>query len=116
MASRYTDPADGQRSSIALFDLPGAIGNENRRVVELYDAGAKIAEVAVRIGPRLLSSMNTVLARGGLKIKLVLTAQQTFLAHHAALGIDYPIFQMSDGEKSALLLATKFLRRLPEQS
>ncbi len=113
LASRYTDHADGQRSSIALFDLLGAIGDENRRAVVLYDAGAKTAEVAVQIGPRLLSSMNTVLARSGLKIQLVLTAQQTFLAHHATLGIDYPIFQMSDGEKSAMLLATEVLTAPP---
>lgn len=113
MTSRYVDHADGQRSSIALFDLLGAIGEENRRVVELYDAGANAAEVAVQTGPRLLPSMNSVLARSGLKIQLVLTAQQTFLAHHAALGVDYPIFQMSDGEKSALLLATEVLTAPP---
>lgn len=113
--SRYTDHLDGNRANIALFDLLGLINDQNRQAVELYDGGRSIDEVFGETGERLIPKLNRILSNAGLLISIALTQSQTFVAHHSTLGVDYPIFQMSDGEKSALLLAAEVLTAPPRQ-
>ncbi|MEV4736654.1 MULTISPECIES: AAA family ATPase [unclassified Microbacterium] len=107
--SRYLDHADGQRSSIALFDLLGHINHESRSVVAMYDAGASRAEVDAAFGGRLLKTLNEILERAGLHVSLLLTPEETLETRHLTLGVQYPVHLMSDGEKSALLLAAEIL-------
>ena len=111
--SRYLDYADAQRSNIALFDLLGRINHESRRVAALYDSGANREAVDAAVGDRLLDTLNTVLKRAGLHIELEVTESDSFVAQHRSLGTKYPIYLMSDGEKSALLLAADVLTAIP---
>jgi ABC-type lipoprotein export system ATPase subunit len=111
--SRYVDRADAQRSSIALFDLLGRINHESRRVAAMYDSGANRVEVDAAVGDRLLDTLNTVLQRAGLHVELEVTESDNFVAQHQSLGVKYPIYLMSDGEKSALFLAADVLTAAP---
>lgn len=111
--SRYVDHADAQRSSIALFDLLGRINHESRRVAALYDSGADRESVDAEVGDRLLHTLNRVLQRAGLHVEIDVTESDNFITQHQSLGVKYPIYLMSDGEKSALLLAADVLTALP---
>ncbi|KUM36432.1 AAA family ATPase [Arthrobacter sp. EpRS71] len=111
--SRYIDHADSRRSSIALFDLLGRINSESRRVAALYDGGASRADVDSAVGSRLFDTLNTLLERAGLHIELSVTESDNFVAQHKSLGSSYPIYLMSDGEKSALFLAADVLTAAP---
>lgn len=108
-SSRYIDRADGQRTSISLFDLLGKINHQSRRATELFYNGVTREVVEATIGERLLPALNLVLERAGLHVELGLTEQETFTANHRKLGVTYPISQMSDGERGALLLAADVL-------
>ncbi|BCW68461.1 hypothetical protein NicSoilB4_32240 [Arthrobacter sp. NicSoilB4] len=108
--SRYVDRADSQRTDITLFDLLGKINSENQRVANLVYNDRKSPEaIADEIGPRLFDILNSVLERAGIFVTVGITEQQTFFARHRMLEVIYPITQMSDGERSALLLAAEVL-------
>ncbi|WP_137772254.1 MULTISPECIES: DUF4435 domain-containing protein [unclassified Microbacterium] len=77
--------------------------------MELLDRGFNREEVAAELGLRLLPALNATLKSCGLHIEIGVTAQQTFEVRHTDLGVSYPIYRMSDGEKSALLLAADVL-------
>lgn len=113
--SRYLDHADGQRASLVLFDVVGKVNYENAQMIETYSGGASPQEVALKFGPPLMDRLNAIFRAAGLLIELKLTAAQTFNAVNSDSQTEYPIFQMSDGEKSALLLAAEVLTT-PEES
>ncbi|WP_418275158.1 AAA family ATPase [Isoptericola jiangsuensis] len=107
--SRYTDRYADSRTSIALFDLVGKVSDQHRQIVEAQDGGASWEEAQAAVGERLLTSLNRILEGAGLFVSVEITERQTFNARHRDVGVVYPIFQMSDGEKSALLLAAEVL-------
>ena len=107
--SRYLDHADGQRASLVLFDILARMNHENAQMVTMYHTGASPQEVKAQFGPPLLDRLNAIFRTAGLAIELKLTDTQTLNAVNSASGTEYPIFQMSDGEKSALLLAAEVL-------
>lgn len=113
--SRFLDHADGQRGDIAMFDLLGKIGAENRRASDLL-YGERLPEQSDvdALGARVSDVLNSVLERSGILVAIQLTEKQTFVAKHRALGVEYPIVQMSDGERSALLLAAEVLVASPD--
>lgn len=107
--SRYLDHADGQRASLVLFDVLAKVTHENAQMLEMYHAGASPQEVELKFGPPFMDRLNAIFRAAGLVIKLNLTAAQTLNAVNSESQTEYPIFQMSDGEKSALLLAGEVL-------
>jgi hypothetical protein len=107
--SRYLDHADSQRASIVLFDILARVNHQNARMVEMYRRNASPQEVETQLGPPFLDRLNSIFRAAGLVIELKLTDAQTLNAVNSASGAEYPIFQMSDGEKSALLLAGEVL-------
>ncbi|NKG21995.1 AAA family ATPase [Paeniglutamicibacter terrestris] len=108
--SRFLDHADGQRTDITLFDLLGKIAAEDQRIAELVLTERRTPEeIEAIIGTRLFDVLNSVLEKAGLVIRVKITDKQTFMAVHRELGNEYPIAQMSDGERSALLLAAEVL-------
>lgn len=113
--SRYLDHAEQVRSSSALFDLLARMNYENAQMVEMYRNGASHQDVEASFGAGLLERLNAIFRAAGLVIQLKLTAEQTFNAVNSASKTEYPIFHMSDGEKSALLLAAEVLTA-PEES
>ncbi len=107
--SRYLDHADVQRASMVLFDLLAKVNNENAQMAELFRGGASRDEVDVQVGPLVLDRINTIFRAAMLVVTLKLTESQSFNVFNSASKTEYPIFQMSDGEKSALLLAAEVL-------
>jgi hypothetical protein len=107
--SRYLDHADMQRASLVLFDMLARLNHENVQMVKLFRAGASREEVEAQFGPLMLDRINAIFRAAALVIELELTDSQTFIAVNSASKTEYPIFQMSDGEKSALLLAAEVL-------
>jgi len=113
--SRYLDQADRQRGDIAMFDLLGKINSENRVASDLlYGASFPTPGDVSILGERVLDVLNSVLSRSGILVSIQLTDKQTFLAKHRDLEVEYPIVQMSDGERSAMLLATEVLVAEPD--
>ncbi|MBT1621178.1 AAA family ATPase [Curtobacterium flaccumfaciens pv. oortii] len=104
-SSRYTDNAEHQRTNIVLFDLLTAIHNHDAATAERVRAGESIEEVDADLGAPPLERLNSILAAADLPVQLSAQADQTFNVVNSNNGATYPIFQMSDGEKSALLLA-----------
>ena len=107
--SRYLDHADGHRASMVLFDILARVNYEHAQMVTMYSTGASPQEVKKQFGPPLLDRLNAIFRTAGLAIELRLTDAQTLNAVNSTSGTEYPIFQMSDGEKSALLLAGEVL-------
>jgi AAA15 family ATPase/GTPase len=58
-----------------------------------------------------LRQINRVLAHANLEIQIELVTGDSLEAVHARRGARYPITEMSDGEKSALLLAAEILTK-----
>ena len=107
--SRWLDHAQGQRAGAVLFDLLSRVNERNARVAALVDAGASAAGVRGEVEVSLLERVNSILSRAHLDVELVLSERSSFDACSARTGARYPISQMSDGEKSALLLAAELL-------
>lgn len=107
--SRWQDHASSQRAPVLLFDLLAGMNSENRKMVDLASSGIPFPEVEAMTGPRLLTRLNSVLKSAALPIQIRATDQQTFNAVNMTRGAEYPIFKMSDGEKSAVLLAVDIL-------
>ena len=107
--SRYLDHADSQRAGIVLFDMLALMNGQNGRIADLALAGADLAQIRSLEGGRVLDRLNAILTDSGLPVQLKLTDRQSFSAVNSLRGAEYPIFQMSDGEKSAVLLAAEVL-------
>jgi ABC-type lipoprotein export system ATPase subunit len=107
--SRFVDHADGQRASIVLFDLLAKLNAENAGMVSRYRAGASAQDVLAEFGLPVLDRLNAILRNASLDVELSLTRQQNFDAVNHRSGARYPINRMSDGEKSAVLLAAEVI-------
>ena len=106
--SRWLDHLAETRASLVLFDLIAAHNKRNDRVAKLVDGGRPTDEIRETVEPAPIVRLNTILDRCGLAVQVELTDTGSMDAVHAA-GARYPISQMSDGEKSALLLAAEVL-------
>lgn len=108
--SRYLDHLFQQRTGVVLFDLLAKYNERNAQGMRLLEQGASAEDVLGQVDPSLLDRLNRILDRAHLELELLLTDQGTFDAVSTTQpGVRYPIFQMSDGEKSALLLAAHVL-------
>lgn len=107
--SRFLDHADTQRAGIVLFDLLAKWNTENARMVSLYRSGASSEEVSAEFGLPIVDRLNEILRDAGLEVMLSVTDAQTFNAVHRTSGATYAINRMSDGEKSAVLLAAEVI-------
>lgn len=107
--SRFLDHADSQRAGIVLFDLLAKLNAENARMVSIFRQGATPDDVTTELGPPILERLNAILQKSGLEVTLGLTDAQTFDALNERAGATYPINRMSDGEKSAVLLAAEII-------
>jgi energy-coupling factor transporter ATP-binding protein EcfA2 len=112
--SRFIDRRDSERTDVTLFDLLGKIAAEDHRIADLSQSQRRTPEEIDHIvGERLFEVLNRVLRSAELLIQLELTDRQSFVAVRSDLGVKYPIAQMSDGERNALLLATEVLVTSP---
>ena len=106
--SRWRDRSPNTRAGLILFDLIGAHNARNDRLAQLFDRGLPEQEIRERLEPSPLVRLNMILRRCGLGIQVELTETATLDAVNAK-GTRYPISQMSDGQKSAMLLAAEIL-------
>jgi len=95
-----------------LFDLIAAHNERNDRVARLVREGCPTDQVREIIEPTPIERLNMILDRCGLAVQVELTKIGTLDAVRST-GARYPISEMSDGEKSALLLAAEILRAEP---
>lgn len=107
--SRYVDRSMASRAAAVLFDLLSRINDRNARLANLVDAGLSVADSLAQAGGSDLSRLNRLMAASGLPIEITLTSHSTFNALNQAKGVEYPISEMSDGEKSALLLIAEVI-------
>jgi len=107
--ARFIDHVGAERTGIVLFDLLSQVIVDNDTRVSLFQEGATNPAVLERLGPRPLDRLNNVLAAGGLLVRVKVNAGQGFDAVREDTRAVYPISQMSDGEKSAVLLAAEIL-------
>ena len=110
--SRWLDHSARNRVSLVLFDLMAAHNKRNDRVARLVDDDRLPDEIRKAVEPSPIVRLNTILDRCGLAVRVELTETGTLDAVHRT-GVRYPISQMSDGEKSALLLAAEILMAKP---
>ncbi|WJZ68627.1 AAA family ATPase [Kocuria rosea] len=109
--SRWRDHAQGAGPNLTLYTL---LRNENERnadLARLHDKGCNHAEITSEVVESPLRRVNRVLTQANLDIQIALVAGDRFEAIHNGRGVRYPITEMSDGEKSALLLAAEILTR-----
>ncbi|MDT3343760.1 AAA family ATPase [Microbacterium aquilitoris] len=104
--SRYVDHRS-ERSNTILYDMASSVGLHQRRENELFRSGKTADQVGEILGPAPIDQLNSILKAAGLAVELRYGEDNLFYANHARLGAEYPIFQMSDGEKNALLMAAE---------
>jgi len=110
--SRWMDHGAAQRPNLALFDLLAKLNERNARVADLVDAGTPVETISDQVEQSILSKMNRLMEDAGLGVRLRLAKDGSF---EVAVGdVAYPVSQMSDGEKSAMLLGAEVL--LAEES
>lgn len=107
--SRWRDHANAYSAGFVLFELLAQHNDYNARVVEEVKQGRTAHEVLAEVGASLLERINLILKRSHLGVTLGTTEHGTFEAITADRTARYPISQMSDGEKSALLLAAEVM-------
>ena len=106
-ASRYLDHGNQQRTDVVLFDLIARYNAENATIADMARAGEDLSNAASV--KSILDRLNAIFSGAALPLSFKLTEHSTIEARHAVRGASYPIFQMSDGEKSALLLTAEIL-------
>ena len=120
--SRWKDYNAQQKQSAVFFDLVAKDNAEARLLRSLLrqvdpqnpDKGFKAAiEAAARSAP-LFEQLNELLALGTLPVSLENSEGEEILARHGSDGVSFSIAQMSDGERSAALIAATVLTVKPE--
>lgn len=112
--SRTEDRISGNRPQIALFDLLAQLHKENETLASTARRERRerpevtISHLEGAGLPSILDRINSVLDRSQLGIQLSLNESGAFDATNRR-GETYPISNLSDGEKNALLLAAEVL-------
>ncbi|MEZ5342001.1 MAG: AAA family ATPase [Acidimicrobiales bacterium] len=106
--SRWRDHAQAVRPNIALFDLISSHNARNDRLAKQIDAGLSTDEIRTALSPSPIARLNRVLRRCSFRVEVSLAETGSLDAVREGLE-PFPISQMSDGEKSALLLAAEIL-------
>lgn len=105
--SRVTLNGDGERASKLLYDLMAKVNGRNARIADLVDQAPSSVEES------LLTTIGRVFAAANLDVAFRVTDTGTFDAVRSS-GARYPVSDMSDGEKSAFLLAAETLLSPPD--
>lgn len=106
--SRWTDQQSQQRTSSVLFDLLSAFTNFNADFFDAAQSAEDLQELLAANATSPLDRINALLSYANLSISIGMSDRQSFDAIRSD-GTRYPISQMSDGEKSALLLAANVM-------
>ena len=120
--SRWKDYNAQQKQSAVFFDLVAKDNAEARLLRSLLlqvdpqnpDTGFKAAIEAAASSVPLFEQLNELLALGTLPVSLENSEGEEILARHGNDGVSFSIAQMSDGERSAALIAATVLTVKPE--
>lgn len=107
--ARYLDNYSGDRVSSSLFELASQIQAREHAIATAVDGIACDLDKAKQMRSPL-REINELFSAAGLSVSLELI-QGTFGAHTA--GAQYPANRMSDGERSAFLIAASVLTAAP---
>lgn len=107
--SRWRDHAQASRPGMTLYDLLRRENERNAGVARLHDEGKTSADIDAVVSEAPFRQINRVLAQANLEILIEVSGGDNLEAIHARRGVRYPITEMSDGEKSAVLLVADIL-------
>ena len=106
--SRWLDHSPQSRPNLLLFDLIAGHNARNDRLARLVDQGRSFSEIRNTVEPSPITRLNTILHRCDLPVQIELTRTGTLDAVRRN-GTRYPVSQLSDGERSAMMLAAEVL-------
>ena len=120
--SLWMDHNAQQKQSAVFFDLVAKDNAEARSIRSLLreddsqdpDRNLKNAIEAARRSAPIFEQLNELLALGTLSVSLENSEGEEILARHGNAGASFSIAQMSDGERSAALIAATVLTVKPE--
>lgn len=101
--SRHEDQFSSQRPDLAIFRLVSKLIAQNRDELSMWRSGVEPPQTG-----DVLATLNRVMSAAQLPISIRLTDAQSFEVLRDG-GHEYPITMLSDGEKSAFLLAAEVL-------
>jgi len=105
--SRWLDRNPQNRPNLVLFDLIAGHNARNDRLARLVDEGRSINEIR-KTKPSPITRLNGILRRCDLPVQIELT-ETGMLDAVRRNGTRYPVSQLSDGERSAMMLAAEVL-------
>ncbi|WP_236163575.1 AAA family ATPase [Corynebacterium ammoniagenes] len=96
-----------ERSASLIFDLAANVNQRNAKLAEIIDGGGTSEEAKESTNTSLLTVIGELMNSSGFRQRFVVGQNNSF---DATVGDNtYPISDMSDGEKSAFLLAAEVL-------
>ena len=110
--ARYTDPYSSNRPDLALFALlREKIRRDSEGVARLERVGAESALQYLQDTPNPIDLINGLFRDTSLEVEIQISSQDadTLVARRTDSGQTYGIERLSDGERSALLLACEVL-------
>lgn len=110
--SRYTEPSGGLRANRSIAALMQSQRERDRSATALLDAGKNDeAENYVRDNRDPFDIINGLFEASNLGVRAFIQPDDpdTIVANHKATGQTYTVEKLSDGERSALLLASEIL-------
>ena len=112
--SRYLDNYAGEEQSAILFDLDNQYNVINESIANHHRNQdiAKASETALK-SPSPFDQINELLNRSRLNVELERTEDRRIIANHSQ-GWSFDITQMSDGERSAMIIAGHVITAEPE--
>ncbi|WP_339393370.1 AAA family ATPase [Brevibacterium metallidurans] len=102
--SRIQDFRGDDRTIGLLFDLAAKVNGRNSRIADLADSG-RITERKEPLEPSPLAQIDEIFRHSGMDCKFSINDHFEFVVTRSTK--TYPIAEMSDGEKSALILAAE---------
>ena len=112
--ARWIDHTAGQRQEVALFDL---VANENDRARSIaHHVDNQSPKEALRVSSESaapFAQVNELLALGTLTVSVENSKGEEILAQHWNGGEKFSIEKMSDGERSAVIMAADVLTAEP---
>lgn len=103
-SSRTQVEFEDQRAARVIYDLLARVNSRNARLAELVDTG----QVPLGVGANVLTTVARVFKAASLDLSFQ-TSDLSTIDVVGPSGAKYPIQQMSDGEKGALVLAAEVL-------
>ena len=111
--ARWKDNRAGQHLSAVLYDLVAKENARARSIVQhMENESSADAQKILGEIPSPLKLMNQLLRRGNLKVRLAYSDDGTMIAEHEE-GATHDIAQMSDGERSAMIIAAQVITAEP---